>query len=57
MNTDDSIQFIRRRSTEIFDGGRTSGSVIASNIAFGAAVFGAGHVELNDDTNWWSALS
>jgi len=57
MHTDDSIQFIRRRSAEIFDGGRVSGSVIASNIAFGAAVLGAGHVELNDDTDWWFVAS
>ena len=57
MTTTDPIQFVRRRASEIFPGGRASGNVIASNIAFGVAVLGAGHVELNDDTDWWFIAS
>ena len=53
----EAIQFIRRRKSEIFDEGVPSGNVIASNIAFGAAVLGAGHIELKNEGNWWFLAS
>ena len=51
------IEFIRRRKNEIFDGGIPNGQVIASNIAFGAAVLGASHIELKNQNNWWFVAS
>ena len=51
------IEFIRRRKKEIFDGGVPNGQVIASNIAFGAAVLGATHIELKNQDNWWFVAS
>ena len=51
------IKFIRRRKNEIFDGGLPNGQVIASNIAFGAAVLGASHIELKNQNNWWFVAS
>ena len=52
MNNE-AIQFVRRRSPELFAGGASPGRVIASNIAFAAAVLGAEHVDINEDTDWW----
>ena len=56
MNND-AIQFVRRRSPELFAGGASPGRVIASNIAFAAAVLGAEHVDINEDTDWWIVAS
>ncbi len=56
MNND-AIQFVQRRSPELFAGGASPGRVIASNIAFAAAVLGAEHVDINEDTDWWIVAS
>ena len=56
MNNE-AIQFVRRRSPELFAGGASPGRVIASNIAFAAAVLGAEHVDINEDTDWWIVAS
>ena len=49
--------FVRRRSRELFAGEASKGRVIASNIAFAAAVLGAEHVDINEDTDWWIVAS
>ena len=36
---------------------RVSAKLIAENIAFGAAVLGAGHIELVDRRHWWFVAS
>ena len=36
---------------------RFDAKMIAENIAFGAAVLGAGHIELVDDDGWWFVAS
>ena len=41
----------------MFPGGVVSGSVLMSNIAFGAAALGSGHVEICNQENWWFAAS
>ena len=41
----------------MFPDGIVSGSVLMSNIAFGAAALGSGHVEICNDDNWWFAAS
>lgn len=41
----------------MFTGRRIDGKLIAENIAFGAAVLGAGHVELVDRDGWWFVAS
>ena len=51
-----TVAFLRRRLAEVFDGA-PSGSVIASNIAFGAAVAGAGHIEMVEHDGWWILAS
>ena len=56
MNNE-AIQFVRRRSPELFAGGSSPGRVIASNVAFAAAVLGAEHVDCNEDTDWWIVAS
>ena len=56
MNNE-AIQFVRRRSPELFAGGSSPGRVIASNVAFAAAVLGAEHVDINEDTDWWIVAS
>ena len=52
-----AIQFVRRRSPELFAGGASPGRVIPSNIVFAAAVLGAEHVDINEDTDWWIVAS
>ena len=56
MNNE-AIKFVRRRSPELFAGGISPGRVIASNVAFAAAVLGAEHVDINEDTDWWIVAS
>ena len=51
------LDFVRRRAADVFEGGTVTPSALASNIAFGAAVLGAGHVELTDDGDWWFVAS
>ena len=51
------LDFVRRRAADVFDGGAVTASALASNIAFGAAVLGAGHVELTSDGDWWFVAS
>ena len=51
-----TVAFLRRRLARVFDGEPT-GSVIASNIAFGAAVAGAGHIEMVEHDEWWILAS
>ena len=52
----ETLAFLRRRLAEIYDGEPTA-SVIASNIAFGAAVAGAGHIEMVEHDGWWILAS
>lgn len=53
----ESLYFLRNRKDEIFPGGSPSGSVLVSNIAFGAAALGVGHVEIKDHEDWWFVAS
>ncbi|MYA18544.1 MAG: hypothetical protein F4Z28_18155 [Gammaproteobacteria bacterium] len=53
----DALEFLRRRVAGMFPGRRIDGKLIAENIAFGAAVLGAGHVELVDRDGWWFVAS
>ena len=57
MPDNDPLIFIREQSRSMFPGGVVSGSVLMSNIAFGAAALGAGHVEICNEGNWWFAAS
>ncbi len=57
MAVNDPLVFIREQSREMFPDGIVSGSVLMSNIAFGAAALGAGHVEICNDGDWWFAAS
>ena len=41
----------------MFPDGVPSGSILISNIAFGAAALGAGHVEICNESDWWFAAS
>ena len=52
-----ALQFLRRRLAGMFPGRRIDGKLIAENIAFAAAVLGAGHVELVDRDRWWFVAS
>ncbi len=51
-----TVAFLRRRLAEVA-GGEPTGSVIASNIAFGAAVAGSGHIEMVQHNGWWILAS
>ena len=57
MAVNDPLVFIREQSREMFPDGIASGSVLMSNIAFGAAALGAGHVEICNAGDWWFAAS
>ncbi|MCY3837180.1 MAG: hypothetical protein OXH09_00740 [Gammaproteobacteria bacterium] len=57
MTEPDALEFLRRRVAGMFPGRRIDGKLIAENIAFGAAVLGAGHVELVDRDGWWFVAS
>ena len=54
---DGAVDFLRRRIAGMFPGRRIDAKLIAENIAFGAAVLGAGHVELVDRGGWWFVAS
>lgn len=54
---DATKHFMRRRAAELFPGGRVTPNALAANIAFGAAVLGARHVELTNDGDWWFVAS
>lgn len=51
------LDFVRRRAAGVFPDGLVTANALASNIAFGAAVVGAGHVELSHDGDWWFVAS
>ena len=53
----DSMEFVRRRATRMFADGEITPNALAANIAFGAAVLGAGHVELTNEGDWWFVAS
>jgi len=44
--------FVRRRAAQVFLGKPVSASALAANIAFGAAVLGAKHIELTHNGPW-----
>ena len=52
----DSVAFLRRRLRTLVSEPLTA-SVIASNIAFGAAVAGSGHIEMVQNGPWWLLAS
>ena len=54
---DDALDFLRRRLADMLPARRIDARLIAENIAFGAAVLGAGHVELVDRNDWWFVAS
>lgn len=55
--SDDALPFLRRRIVAMLPTRRVSAKLIAENIAFGAAVLGAGHIELVDHHDWWFVAS
>ena len=52
-----AIRFLRRRLQAMLGDARIGAKMIAENVAFGAAVLGAGHVELVDHDGWWFVAS
>ncbi len=46
------MAFVRRRATQVFGDKPVGPNALAANIAFGAAVLGAKHVELTSDGVW-----
>ena len=57
MINPEALRFVRQRGPELFQDGEVSGSVLVSNIAFGAAALGCGHMEICDHEDWWFASS
>ena len=57
MAVNDPLVFIREQSRSMFPDGVVSGSVLMSNIAFGAAALGAGHIEICNAGEWWFTAS
>lgn len=55
--TEEAIAFLRRRLPAMLPAAELNGKTIAENIAFGAAVLGAGHVELVARDRWWFVAS
>ena len=55
--SDEAIAFLRRRLPAMLPQPRVEAKMIAENIAFGAAVLGAGHVELVARRGWWFVAS
>ena len=51
------LPFLRRRIIDMLPTARVTPKLIAENIAFGAAVLGAGHIELVDQGRWWFVAS
>ena len=54
---DETVRFLRRRLRAMLPGAAFNAKMIAENIAFGAAVLGAGHVELVERDGWWFVAS
>lgn len=54
---EEALPFLRRRIVDMLPTRRVTAKLIAENIAFGAAVLGAGHIELVDDGPWWFIAS
>lgn len=54
---EEALPFLRRRIVDMLPARRVTAKLIAENIAFGAAVLGAGHIELVDDGPWWFIAS
>lgn len=54
---EEALRFLRRRIVDMLPAHRVTAKLIAENIAFGAAVLGAGHIELVDDGPWWFIAS
>ena len=54
---DETVRFLRRRLKAMLPDSAFSAKMIAENIAFGAAVLGAGHVELVERDGWWFVAS
>ncbi len=58
LNTlNDPLVFLREQSLAMFPERQVSGSVLMSNVAFGAAALGSGHVEICNNGNWWFIAS
>lgn len=55
--SEEAIAFLRRRLPAMLPEARVDAKMIAENIAFGAAVLGAGHVELVARDEWWFVAS
>lgn len=53
----DALPFLRRRLRGMLGTERITAKTIAENIAFGAAVLGAGHIELVAHDGWWFVAS
>ena len=53
----ESLRFLRRRIAEMHAPVPISAKLVAENIAFGAAVLGAGHVEHVNQDAWWFVAS
>lgn len=51
------LEFLRVHNEDLFPDGIVDGSVLVTNIAFGAAALGAGHVEIKDEQDWWYVAS
>ena len=49
--------FVRRRAAALFPSGKLTANALAANVAFGAAVLGAQHVELTNHGAWWFVAS
>ena len=54
---EEALPFLRRRIVDMLPAHQVTAKLIAENIAFGAAVLGAGHIELVDDGPWWFIAS
>ena len=54
---EDALPFLRRRLLEMLGKDRITAKMIAENVAFGAAVLGAGHIELVANDGWWFVAS
>ena len=55
--SEEAVRFLRRRLPAMLGDAPLSAKMIAENVAFGAAVLGAGHVELVDHDGWWFVAS
>ncbi len=55
--SDATVAFLRRQVEALFPDTTITAKIIAENIAFGAAVAGAGHIELVDEAGWWFVAS